>query len=637
MPLSAAERQRRRREKIKLNAQTLEQHKEKKHEYYMKSRKPIASSTDREKRLRIRGWKKAQKDKRARAKLMQRTLREVNTPGSSSSDTDSDDSGDTERTSTTTKSSEGAIRQTYLRKISHLKGSNMNLTSKLRASQAKCRRLQMKATTLTTSRSIQPTTPRSKSDHLMSQSPSKVRKTLVFHHALVQELRGSNSRFTSYRDKQIMSKVLYGKILKKYKLLSVANREFGLRLRPILRNKDGEAMLHYIPRKYGRFRLDNAKSAVEQFFAQDINSHASAGRKETIMRNKEKKQKRYLNDTVKNIHKKFCREMGPISYTAFRKLKPFWIVQSVDRNTCACKKCHNIKLKVYALHRLGELSTQDVAVLLSTIKCSIASQSCMYNECKLCRSKCLAFSEKIANDSETSWFEWVAKTERRTQRQPDGSNKTFIVHVVVKSRISEAVKTLKERLCCELMQYSIHTYNIGHQYKELKNLRDHLKSNECVVLVDFSENYAAKYATEIQAVHFGASRSQVTLHTGVYYTAGLKTSFCTVSEINRHDPSAIWAHLKPILTDIQKKHIGIDTIHFISDSPSTQYRSVKNLFLMKRLIHDKYGFAYATWNFTESSHGKGPADGVGGLVKRTADGLVNLGNDIPDASTYSTH
>ena len=83
---------------------------------------------------------------------------------------------------------------------------------------------------------------------------------------------------------------------------------------------------------------------------------------------------------------------------------------------------------------------------------------------------------------------------------------------------------------------------------------------------------------------------------------------------------------------ILKNCESIDTIHFISDSPSTQYRSVKNLFLMKKLIHQQYQFAYATWNFTAASHGKGPADGVGALVKSIADRMVNLVIDIPSAT-----
>ena len=178
----------------------------------------------------------------------------------------------------------------------------------------------------------------------------------------------------------------------------------------------------------------------------EFNNRASAGKKETITRNKEKKQKRYLNDTVRNLHRRFCSEKGIISYSAFRKFKAFWVVESMKRDTCACKKCENIKLKVRALDRLGEVSTQDPSVLLSQIRCSINSQSCMYNECKLCRSKHVVFTEKVDNGAEVTWFQWISKTEKRVTRQANGNDKTFTVRVVVKERISGTVESLKEKL-----------------------------------------------------------------------------------------------------------------------------------------------------------------------------------------------
>lgn len=39
---------------------------------------------------------------------------------------------------------------------------------------------------------------------------------------------------------------------------------------------------------------------------------------------------------------------------------------------------------------------------------------------------------------------------------------------------------------------------------------------------------------------------------------------------------------------------------------------------------------YCTWNFSESGHGKGVADGIGGAVKRTLDKQVAYGADITD-------
>ncbi|KAI4804359.1 hypothetical protein KUCAC02_025989 [Chaenocephalus aceratus] len=43
------------------------------------------------------------------------------------------------------------------------------------------------------------------------------------------------------------------------------------------------------------------------------------------------------------------------------------------------------------------------------------------------------------------------------------------------------------------------------------------------------------------------------------------------------------------------------------------------------------GFKRGTWNFFEASHGKGSPDGVGGLLKGTADRLVSQGHYIPSA------
>jgi len=46
-------------------------------------------------------------------------------------------------------------------------------------------------------------------------------------------------------------------------------------------------------------------------------------KKETVTRNEVKKPKRYLNDSIKNLHKNFCQDNVLVSYSAFRKLKPF--------------------------------------------------------------------------------------------------------------------------------------------------------------------------------------------------------------------------------------------------------------------------------------------------------------------------
>ncbi|KAG8246890.1 hypothetical protein J6590_074292, partial [Homalodisca vitripennis] len=43
---------------------------------------------------------------------------------------------------------------------------------------------------------------------------------------------------------------------------------------------------------------------------------------------------------------------------------------------------------------------------------------------------------------------------------------------------------------------------------------------------------------------------------------------------------------------------------------------------------------FATWNYGAPGHGKGAPDGIGGSLKRTADRVVALGNDISDFRTF---
>lgn len=142
-----------------------------------------------------------------------------------------------------------------------------------------------------------------------------------------------------------------------------------------------------------------------------------------------------------------------------------------------------------------------------------------------------------------------------------------------------------------------------------------------------------KYSAEIQAVHFGASHQQATLHTGVLYVHSNSSpvSFCSVSASRLKGPPAIWQHLSPVLDYVQSTYLDVTTVHFYSDGPCTQYRQRGNLFMLSTELFSR-GFKAGTWNYFEASHGKGAPDGIGGALKRTADSLVCKGTDIPGAT-----
>lgn len=134
-------------------------------------------------------------------------------------------------------------------------------------------------------------------------------------------------------------------------------------------------------------------------------------------------------------------------------------------------------------------------------------------------------------------------------------------------------------------------------------------------------------------MHFGASKVQVSLHTGLLYSKGNEPiSFCTISPCNYHGPEAIWAHLDPILKLIKNEFPNVIGIHFFSDGPTSQYRQKKNFYLFEHYTKT-LGFSHSTWNFFEAGHGKGAADGIGGAIKRNLDMKVAYGENVPDAET----
>ena len=122
-------------------------------------------------------------------------------------------------------------------------------------------------------------------------------------------------------------------------------------------------------------------------------------------------------------------------------------------------------------------------------------------------------------------------------------------------------------------------------------------------------------------------------HTGVYYVGhdGEANTFCTISESLQHGPAAIWAHLDTVLNLIQNKHPEIDTIHYFSDGPCTQYKQKTNVFLFTQSLSQR-GMTFRTWNFFESGHRKGVPDGVGATIKRMSDRIVHQGSDCKDAT-----
>lgn len=113
-------------------------------------------------------------------------------------------------------------------------------------------------------------------------------------------------------------------------------------------------------------------------------------------------------------------------------------------------------------------------------------------------------------------------------------------------------------------------------------------------------------------------------------------SVCTVSECLRHDAPAIWAHLLPLISQTLNQNPFVDTLHLQSDSPSSQYRNKYIFYLITKIHVDFPQISKITWNYMESGHGKGAPDGIGAVLKRTADAHVRYGSDVNNFYKFVT-
>lgn len=377
------------------------------------------------------------------------------------------------------------------------------------------------------------------------------------------------------------------------------------------------------------------KLSVQRFLENEENSMISPGVKDTITRHKIKKQKRFITDTMENLHKKYNAASDAslrVSYASFCRLRPFWIVKAklTNRDTCLCVLHENFGMMLNRLKALKIIQNGDTVI--QSVVCNSNSYNCMSRKCSHCLNKTPNFMT-FENEG-ISYHQWVSQNEERDIK---GSIKS--IRRTIKCRLTTDKKGLVEAFLEILPRFLLHQFNIRNQYQAINHIKTNLAAGEFLVRIDFSENYACKYFSEIQSVHFGASRQQVSIHTGVLYYLSDVTGqvdimpFCSISACLRHDAAAVHAHLKTALTRLIPKQ-NINVLHIVSDGPSSQYKNKSNFYLFTQHLVHVLNISAATWNFTETAHGKGPADGVGAALKGAANNHVLKGNDIPDYKTF---
>lgn len=221
--------------------------------------------------------------------------------------------------------------------------------------------------------------PNAKSKKQMATPPHTLRRTLVFHNALLAELRDRYENMSSEREKQLISKIMAGKILKKYRLLKMTRTEFGFSAKRMRNNEKRSAALKYTRKKQKNSISTDTEEKIKQFLERDENSRATTGKKETVTK---KKQKRFLNEPMEILHEKF-KEYPDIQISNSEFCKP----TIKDRDTCICKTHANMQLMT---DKLLQHKIEDLVVSLCcspyTNECTVCTENVPTVWTKNCRS-----------------------------------------------------------------------------------------------------------------------------------------------------------------------------------------------------------------------------------------------------------
>ena len=206
-----------------------------------------------------------------------------------------------------------------------------------------------------------------------------------------------------------------------------------------------------------------------------------------------------------------------------------------------------------------------------------------------------------------------------------------------KMRIVDETTTKEEFILLfmnEAKEFCEHVHRVKTQYQEPRSLKQNLPVHECIIQMDFAENFSCRSMDEVQTAYW--HQTGVTLHpTLIYYKQEeLKhKSVVIISDEMNHSAATVLSLIDSVVPKVLEIDPEMKKIHYWTDSPSSQYR---NRFIFHTVAkHQKMYAISASWNYFEAGHGKGPCDGLGGTTKRLADEAIRQGKTvIQDAKDF---
>lgn len=129
-----------------------------------------------------------------------------------------------------------------------------------------------------------------------------VKKKLLFNEVLVAQLKSNFAQIRQNKaSRRNFASLVAGKITKKYRVMKYLKNAFNF---TVFTKSNDLSISKYVKQS----QLKKIREDIQRFLQNDLHSTVCPGKKDTITRKGCKKQKRFLNDSLLNLHKTYCKE-----------------------------------------------------------------------------------------------------------------------------------------------------------------------------------------------------------------------------------------------------------------------------------------------------------------------------------------
>ena len=148
--------------------------------------------------------------------------------------------------------------------------------------------------------------------------------------------------------------------------------------------------------------------------------------------------------------------------------------------------------------------------------------------------------------------------------------------------------------------------------------------------MDFAENWCCQYQDEVSVCYY--NNKQINIHPRVVHHKDddnniVHHSYVGVTDDTAYTAPTIMAFvINAVMPHVKAALPGLKVAHFVTDSPSSQYRN-RTMCAIVANFNQMFSVK-ATWTWLEAGHGNGPCDGVGGSVKKAANNMVKSGRSL---------